>query len=263
MLSITRWSFTSQAPPCHPHGHGRGAVGLSGVLGLLIVGVMTPASAATPELPSVQSRETRIALLSIFDQLGVGVNPADGATRSRANRRHPDVGFISSDPICLSCVMTVLAPPAVSPPAPRPSVPSPTVSSRPILPSPAPKPVLPLPVAPKPSLSKPVGSKPAAPKPPAPKPVTILQSRLPAVLSPPPVTITNPLEPPQAVVLITIPPLTIPTEILPDPSASVVPSAQILKQTPGPLPILGAGMALAASRRLRGRIKAARCREMR
>ena len=252
MPLIIPLSFISLPPPCHPPCDGRGVVGLYGLLGLLAVGVMTPVSAASPRVPSVQSRETRVALLSIFDQLGAGGAIGNDASRSRANRRHPDVGFTSTDSICLSCVMTVLAPPVLPPPAPRqappPPAPQPKISSLPILPPPAPKPILPQPVA----------SKPAAPKPP-----TILQSRLPAVLTPAKATIRNPLAAPPAPALIELRPLAFAMEAVPNTFAPVIPNAQVPVQTPGPLPILGAGMAFAASRRLRGRIKAARSRRMR
>jgi hypothetical protein len=113
-----RASFNRQTSPCHPLLSGWRVAGVLGMVTLLNAGGgMAPVSAASQK-PSVQSRETREALLSLFDQLGMGIDPADD-TRSRANRRHPDVGFLSSDPICLSCVMTVLDPPALSPTAPR------------------------------------------------------------------------------------------------------------------------------------------------
>ena len=217
-------------------------VGVCGLLGLWTVGAMSPASAASPKLPSVQSRDTRLALLSLFDQSGASVGFGDDPTRSRANRRHPDVGFTSRDPICLSCVMTVLAPPALSPPAPPqappPPPPQPTISSLPLLPPPAPTPVPPLPVAP--------------------NPPAILQSGLPAVHPSAEIPISNPLETPLAPSLIELPPVGFAMEAIPDASVPVISSSQVPLQTPGPLPILGAGMAFALTRRLRGRIKAGR-----
>lgn len=118
MSPTPRASFNRQTSPCHPLLSGWRVAGVLGMVTLLNAGGgMAPVSAASQK-PSVQSRETREALLSLFDQLGMGIDPADD-TRSRANRRHPDVGFLSSDPICLSCVMTVLDPPALSPTAPR------------------------------------------------------------------------------------------------------------------------------------------------
>jgi hypothetical protein len=225
-------SCNRQSPPCHPLFWWRGAAGLIGVVGLLAGGVMTPVSAASP---SVQSRETRIALLSIFDQLGVGVDHGNDSTRSRANRRHPDVGFISSDPICLSCVMTVLAPPVLPPPPPRqappPPVPEPTISSPPLFPSPAPEPQ---PVA---------------------EPLTVLESQLPAVLPPGQDNIVNPLSPQQFPAVLELSPVTIAPMDLPSDSEILLAQAPV--QTPGPLPILGLGAAFGVSRRLRGRLKAA------
>jgi len=212
-------SFNRQSTPCHPLFRGRGAVGLIGVLCLLSGGVMTPVSAASSRLPSVQSRETRIALLSIFDQLGMGVDLGNDSTRSRANRRHPDVGFISSDPICLSCVMTAIAPPVFPPTAPRqeppPPFPQPTIFS----------------------------------------PLTILESRVTALVPVDP-EIGNPLVPQPTPVLIELSSIAITPESLYSESASEISSAQAPIQTPGPLPILGLG-AFGVSRRLRGRIKAA------
>lgn len=206
-------------------------VGVCGLLGLWTVGAMSSASAASPKLPSVQSRDTRLALLSLFDQSGASVDFGDDPTRSRANRRHPDVGFTSRDPICLSCVMTVLAPPVLPPPQP-------TISSLPLLPPPAPTPVPPLPVAP--------------------NPPAILQSGLPAVLPSAEIPIWNPLETPTAPSLIELPPIGFAMEAIPDASVPVISSSQVPLQTPGPLPILGPGMAFALTRRLRGRIKAGR-----
>ena len=230
-------SFNRPSTPCHPLFCGRGAAGLIGVVGLLTGGVMAPVSAASPRPPSVQSRETRVALLSIFDQLGVGVDQGNDSTRSRANRRHPDVGFISSDPICLSCVMTVLAPPVLPPrQSPPPPVPQPKISS-PLLPSAAPKPV--------------------PPKPAASKPVTILESRLPAVLTPGQTKIGNPLPPQRTPLLVELSPITIAPQSAPSGSVSEILPAQAPIQTPGPLPILGLGAAFGVSRRLRGRLKAA------
>jgi hypothetical protein len=199
--------------------------------------VITPVSAASPELPSVQSRDTRVALLSIFDQLGMGVDHGNDSTRSRANRRHPDVGFISSDPICLSCVMTVLAPPVLPPrQTPPPPAPQPKISS-PLLPSAAPKPV--------------------PPKPAASKPVTILESRLPAVLTPAQTKIGNPVPPQRTPLLVELSPLTIAPQSVPSVSVAEILPAQAPIQTPGPLPILGLGAAFGFSRHLRGRLKAA------
>lgn len=216
--------FNRQIIPCHPLSLGWRAAGLFGMLGLLSVGVIAPVGAATEKLPSIQSRETRLALLSLFDQIGAGLGPPNDSTRSRPNRRGPDVGYIADDPICISCVMTVLGPPAVSPAEPRrPAVPRLATPSAPLV-TPAPKP---LPQ----STSKPVLPKPPARKPPEPKPLIVpSRSELPQVVLKP--------------------------EDLPgDPPLF---SGQAPIQTPGPLPILGLGTAFGFSRRLRQRLKCAR-----
>lgn len=239
-------SFNRHAPPCHPLWGASGWIGLFGMLGLGVGVVLEPVRGLAQGAPSVQSRETRVALLAMFDQLGVGLGPGDPSTRSRANRRHPDVGFLSSDPICLSCVMTVLGPPALPPPPPR----QPLKVSAPLLP--APKPVAP----------KPVASKPAAPKPVAPRP-SIITSRLPDVLMPPQLKFENPLEPRPTPDLVELFPLTMPPELLPPQGGQDLVAAQAPVQTPGPLPVLGLGGAIAISRRLRKRIKNSRPQQFR
>ena len=211
--------------------------GLFGVLALAVSGVLVPVRGVAQGVPSIQSRETRVALLAMFDQLGTGLASSDESTRSRANRRHPDVGFLSSDPICLSCVMTVLDPPVLPPPQPRQPSPilQPANSSRPLLPAP-----------------KPAAAKPAAPKP------TITTSRLPGVLTPAQVKIRNPLEPQPTPDLIELTPQSIPLEPVPLQEVPDILTAEAPIQTPGPMPILGLGAAIGVSRRLRKRIKAAR-----
>lgn len=216
-------------------------MGLFGVVGLAVGGVMEAGHGFAQGTSSIQSRETRAALLAMFDQLGVGLAPSDEATRSRANRRHPDVGFLSSDPICLSCVMTVLAPP-VSPP------PSPTKAVKPATPLlPAPKSVAPKSVAPKPAALKP----------------SIITSRLPDVLMPPQSKIENPLEPQPNPELVALVPLSIPPELIPPQGPQNFVAAQAPVQTPGPLPVLGLAGAIAISRRLRKRIQSSRAQQLR
>ena len=221
--------------------------GLFGVLALAASGVLVPVRGVAQGVPSIQSRETRVALLAMFDQLGTGLASSDESTRSRANRRHPDVGFLSSDPICLSCVMTVLDPPVLPPPQPRQPSPilQPANSSRPLLP------------APKPAAAKPAAPKPAVAKPAAPKP-TIKTSPLPGVLTPAQVKIRIPLEPQPTPDLIELTPQSIPLEPVPLQEVPDILTAEAPIQTPGPMPILGLGAAIGVSRRLRKRIKAAR-----
>lgn len=217
--------FNRQITPCHPLPFGWRAAGLFGMLGLLSGAVIVPIGAAAERLPSIQSRETRLALLSLFDQVGAGLGPPSDSTRSRPNRRGPDVGYIADDPICISCVMTVLGPPALPPAEPRkPAVPRLSTLSIPPV-TPAPKP------ASKPVKSQPPVSKPPAHKPPERKP-SIVASRS------------------------EIPPVVPKPEPLPgDPPLF---SGQAPVQTPGPLPLLGLGAAFGFSRRLRRRLKCVR-----
>lgn len=239
-------SFNRRVPPCHPLGGVGRWIGLFGILGFGVGIVLEPVRGLAQAAPSIQSRETRVALLAMFDQLGAGLGPGDPSTRSRANRRHPDVGFLSSDPICLSCVMTVLDPPALPPPPPR----LPLKVSTPLL-------TAPKPITPKPVPSKPVASKPAAPKP------SIITSRLPDVLMPPQPKIENPLEPRPTPDLVELFPLSMPPEpLLPQGGQELV-ASQAPVQTPGPLPVLGLGGAIAMSRRLRKRVKNSRLQQLR
>lgn len=158
------------------------------MLGLLSGAVIVPIGAAAERLPSIQSRETRLVLLSLFDQVGAGLGPPNDSTRSRPNRRGPDVGYIADDPICISCVMTVLGPPALPPAEPRkPAVPRLSTLSIPPV-TPAPKP------ASKPVKSQPPVAKPPAHKPPERKPsIVASRSEIPPVAGQAPVQTPGPL----------------------------------------------------------------------
>jgi len=243
--------FNRHVPPCHPLGGASGWIGLLGMLGLGVGVLLEPVRGLAQGVPSIQSRETRVALLAMFDQLGAGLGPGDPSTRSRANRRHPDVGYLSSDPICLSCVMTVLNPPALPPPPPR----QPLKVSTPLLQ--AQKPIAPKPVASKPVAKKLVASKPVPPK------LSIVTSPLPDVLTPPQHKIENPLEPWPTPDLVELFPISMPPEPLPPEGGQDLVASQAPVQTPGPLPVLGLGGAIAISRRLRKRIKNSRPQQLR
>lgn len=103
MLPLIPTGFNRQVTPCHPLPPHLGACVRLGCMVLLACGLATPARAAS-QAPSLQSIETRVELLSLFDQEGLGYDTGGEPTRSRANRRHPDVGYVSRDPICLTCV---------------------------------------------------------------------------------------------------------------------------------------------------------------
>lgn len=196
-------SFTRRLPACHPPLR---PIWLSAVCGLVVSGAV-PAMAAGRD-GSLRSSDSRAALLSLFDDAGSSVDNGSQPTRSRANRRHPDVGYISRDTICLSCVDSAFRTLSPSSGSSALSVQTPeslvSFTNQP------------------------------APEPPSPSTSPLpLQG---------PIAFGVPKEQPQAALSVS------------EPISKVV----SVRQTPGPLPILGAGAALGISRQLRRRIRAAR-----
>jgi hypothetical protein len=186
---------------------------------LLLSGFLEATSTAAAK-SLVSTSAGRALLLQQFSGQGNGGQARGGDTRFRANRRGPDVGFISLDPICYSCLLPSLPSPSYTPVPPEISSPQPSAP-----PSPQPSPVV----------SSPVSAPLPEPTMEAPAP---LVSSLPlkAVIEPAPQIQEAPMKS-----------LT---------SASLQPNPSTTSQTPGPLPILGVGATFAFSRKLRGRIRA-------
>jgi hypothetical protein len=196
-------SFTRRLLGCHPPLR---PIWLSAVWVLVVAGAV-PAMAAGRN-GSLRSSDSRAALLSLFRGAGSSVDHGSQPTRSRANRRHPDVGYLSRDSICLSCVSGAF------------QTPSPSSGSS--------------------------ASSVQAPE------SLVSLTHQPAPERPGPSTSPLPLQEPIAFGL----PVEQPLAALSAPeSISTVVS---VRQTPGPLPILGAGAAFGISRQLRRRITAAR-----
>lgn len=196
-------SFTRRLLACHPPLR---PIWLSAVWVLVMVGSV-PAMAAGRN-GSLRSSDSRAALLSLFRGVGSGVDHGSQPTRSRANRRHPDVGYLSRDPICLSCVGGAFRTPSSSSGSSASSVQTPesVVSFT--------------------HQSVPERSGPST------SPLPLQE----------PIAFGVPVEQPLAALS------------APEPLSTVV----SVRQTPGPLPILGAGAAWGISRQLRRRIRAAR-----
>lgn len=196
---------------------------------LLLLGCVESTSTASAK-SLISTSAGRALLLRQFSGQGDGGQAKGGDVRFRANRRGPDVGFISLDPICYSCLLPSLPDPSGSPAAP-------VISSPP--PSPEPSPVV---------------SAPA----PAPSPVPTPEAPAPLPQPMPTVVVTIPLlNPPPSQAVIKPAPQIQQTPIKTPPSTSLQPSSPIVLQTPGPLPILGVAASFAFSRKLKGRIRAA------
>lgn len=198
-------SFTRRLLACHPPLR---PICLSAVTVLVVAGAV-PAMAAGRNV-SLRSSGSRAALLSLFQGVGSGVDHGSQPTRSRANRRHPDVGYLSRDSICLSCVGGAFQASSSSSGSSASSVQTPES-------------VVSFTHQPTPERSAPS---------PSPSPLPLQE----------PLAFGVPVEQPLAVVSAS------------EPLSTVV----SVRQTPGPLPILGAGAALGFSRKLRRRIRAAR-----
>lgn len=196
-------SFTRRLLACHPPLR---PIWLSAVSVLVVAGAV-PAMAAGSNV-SLRSSDSRAALLSLFQGVGSGVDHGSQPTRSRANRRHPDVGYLSRDPICLSCVGGAFQASSSSSGSSASSVQTPES-------------VVSFTHQPAPERSAP-----------SPSPLPLQE----------PLAFGVPVGQPLAVVSAS------------EPLSKVV----SVRQTPGPLPILGAGAALGFSRKLRRRIRASR-----
>lgn len=199
-------------------------IAMAGLL-LTVAGFGQPASAASLNdlLTSIKGRS---ALLQSFSGGGGGSLSHQDDTRFRANRRHPDVGYISLDSICLSCVIAQSSAPVL---APAPVISSPPAP--PVVVDPSPPPLL-------------------APPPPIPESLPE-----PSGLESPPVSIVQviPLEERQAPAsLMTLMQIEVP---IPTPSQETPPP---ISQAPAPLSILGVTTALGMSRALRNKIRAVR-----
>jgi hypothetical protein len=99
-------------------------------LGLFLSGLMGSASTA-PAMSLINTSAGRALLLQQFSGQGDGGQARGGDVRFRPNRRGPDVGFISLDPICYSCLLS-------SPPDPSGSPAAAEISSSPPAPEPSP-----------------------------------------------------------------------------------------------------------------------------
>jgi hypothetical protein len=176
---------------------------------MLVMAGAVPAMAAGRD-GSLRSSDSRAALLSLFDDAGSSVDHGSQPTRSRANRRHPDVGYLSRDSICLSCVESAFR------------TPSPSSGS---------------------SASSVQTSESL---------VSFTQQPAPERSGPSTSTSPLPLQEPIAFGV----PMEQPLAALSAPE--LISTVVSVRQTPGPLSILGAGAALGISRQLRRRIRAAR-----
>lgn len=228
MSPAAQMSFTLRQVPCHPLcrtflGPSTAAVSL---LTLLLSGVFPPVQAA-PRSPSLASSATRDSLLALFQGTSDGHVQQGQPTRSRANRRGPDVGYVSRDRICLECLLGTSSPSVPQATSPK-SSPKPPVASTPTPSPPAPSP------------------------PPPPEPQVSVQNES----SQPPATVLH------AVIDAPQPPETaeMGLELQAEPQEATPFRApmEAASQAPGPLPILGGGVAFGFSRHLRRRIKASK-----
>lgn len=205
-------------------------IAMAGLL-LTVAGFGQPATAASLN-DLLTSNTGRSALLERFSGGGGGSLSRQDETRFRANRRHPDVGYIALDSICLSCVI--------------PQIPAPDLPPAPVL---VPAPVLSSPPA------APVVVDPSPPPPLAPPPPIPESLPEPSALESAPIAIVHviPLEERQASTpLMTLMQIEAP---IPTPSQETPPP---ISQAPAPLSILGVTTALGMSRALRNRIRAVR-----
>lgn len=202
-------SFTRRLLACHPPLR---PIWLS-VVWMLVMAGAVPAMAAGRD-GSLRSSDSRAALLSLFDDAGSSVDHGSQPTRSRANRRHPDVGYLSWDSICLSCVDSAFRTPSPSSGSSASSV----------------------------QTSESLVSFTQQPAPERPGPSTSTSTSTSPLPLQEPIAFGVPMEQPLAALS------------APEPISTVV----SVRQTPGPLSILGAGAALGISRQLRRRIRAAR-----
>lgn len=86
-----------------------------------MAGFVEPVSALSAS-DLLGSSSGRASLLEHFSGGGSGATAGGEQTRFRPNRRHPDVGFTSLDPICVACVLDQAASSADQVPAtPKPS----------------------------------------------------------------------------------------------------------------------------------------------
>lgn len=191
-------------------------------LALFLSDLMGSASTASAK-SLINTSVGRALLLQQFSGQGDGGQARGGDVRFRANRRGPDVGFISLDPICYSCLLSPPPDPS-SPPEPSGSPVAAEVSSPPSAPEPSP-----------------VVSSPAPPS--LPEPTMVVPSPSENVL-----LLETVIE---AASQVRQAPIVTP------PSASIQTKSPSLRQTPAPLSLLGVGATLAFSRKLRGRIRGA------
>jgi hypothetical protein len=237
MVSHDSACCNRQQRACHP------PVGpFAMAVAIFLAGLMGASGAASAK-SLIKSESGRASLLNMFSGQDGSIPSLEEDVRFRANRRHPDVGYISLDPICLSCLFTPPpAPPQDSPapsislpppPAPPQDSPAPSISLPPpetFSPSPAPAP------SPSPVVSAPTPSPEVAPA---------VAEAVPNVNS---VSFERVQDPPSVEALLESEvPLSVSMEMVSSP----------LRQAPAPLSLLGVGSAYGFSRKVRNRIRTA------
>lgn len=184
------------------------------------------AAGAASAVALINSSAGRQALLQQFSGEQANGLAGGGDVLLRANRRHPDVGYISQDPICWACVLAPVLPPpqpSAAPARPMPAKPKPLASSA--------KKAFFLQVL---AASKPV----LAPPPPGQASPLVSLATLEMVQAPAPVMTLMVIEAPFL--------------------ESITMESPPVQQAPAPFPILGGAMVFTVQRRLRQRIRAVR-----